>query len=131
MFRFAALFLLAAFFCTVLAAPAPANATTDDSPVERSQFWGRGTWFYVGLGNCGWNSVDTDWVVALATYSTYDGGSHCGRNVRVTANGVTREGTVVDSCPSCGSGDLDMSPSFFQQFAGLDVGVLAVSWDFA
>jgi hypothetical protein len=38
----------------------------------------QGTWFYVGLGNCGeWNK-DSDWIVALAE-STYAHGSHCNK----------------------------------------------------
>ncbi|KAG7086437.1 hypothetical protein E1B28_002391 [Marasmius oreades] len=131
MVRLATLFFLVASLYTVLAVPVPSNSSTGDSLEQRSQFWGRATFFYVGLGNCGWNSVDSDWVVALSLGSNYDNGAHCGRNVRVNANGVSRTATVVDSCPSCGWGDLDMSPSFFQNFASLDAGVFQMSWDWA
>jgi hypothetical protein len=70
--------------------------------------------------------------------------------IQITANGKTTYGQTRDSCPSCGTGDLgtnvydanvvdrispnlftvDMSPSLFQQFAGLDVGELKISWHF-
>ncbi|KAK1219947.1 hypothetical protein PQX77_017312 [Marasmius sp. AFHP31] len=108
MFRFATFFFLVAFLYTVFAAPAvPVDSDAESTDVSaRSQFWGRATWFNVGLGNCGWTNHNGEWLVALSLGSNYDGGSHCGKQVRVTANGVTRTAFVADSCPSCGWGDL-------------------------
>lgn len=61
-------------------------------------------------------------------------GGNCGQSVRITntANGKKVYATVVDSCPSCGENDLDLSPSVFQALAqgGLDEGVITTSWNF-
>ncbi|KAK7444274.1 hypothetical protein VKT23_001168 [Stygiomarasmius scandens] len=112
------------FFTAVFAAPVPvANQ-------RRDLFSGTATYFEVGLGNCGWQSVDTDWVVALAK-STYGDGEHCGKQVKITnSDGTEATATVVDSCQSCAAGDLDMSPGLFSHFASLGLGVFSISWEF-
>ncbi|KAJ3779915.1 hypothetical protein GGU10DRAFT_280155, partial [Lentinula aff. detonsa] len=46
------------------------------------------------------------------------------------STGKTVFGRTEDSCPSCHSGDLDMSPDVFQNFTSLDVGVMPISWYF-
>ncbi|KII95727.1 hypothetical protein PLICRDRAFT_170337 [Plicaturopsis crispa FD-325 SS-3] len=119
-FSITMLLVLVAFIASVIASPVE---------VERRSNSGQGTWFEVGLGNCGKTSVDSDHIVALAT-SKYASGAHCNKKVTIKANGVTKTATVMDSCPSCASGDLDMSPSLFKEFASLDVGVLDITWSF-
>ncbi|THU85026.1 hypothetical protein K435DRAFT_869679 [Dendrothele bispora CBS 962.96] len=115
----------------VSAVPVPQPAAVENGVLEaRDLFSGKATYFYVGLGNCGWQSVDTDWVVALAT-STYANGEHCGKQVKITnSDGTEASATVVDSCPSCADGDLDMSPGLFSNFASLDLGVFDITWEF-
>ncbi|KAG9091312.1 hypothetical protein FRC06_000611 [Ceratobasidium sp. 370] len=56
----------------------------------------------------------------------------CGKTITVknTKNGKTTTAKVVDTCPSCGSGDLDLSPAAFKKLGSLSTGVLSVSWDF-
>jgi hypothetical protein len=72
----------------------------------------QGSWFNVGLGNCGWNSVDTDYVLAIS-YTLYHNnkGSNCGQYVKITnkANGKSVYAKTVDSCPGCGYDDLGTS----------------------
>ena len=37
--------------------------------------------------------------------------------------------TVVDTCPGCAPGSVDLSPTAFQQLASLDVGrIHGISW---
>lgn len=89
----------------------------------------QGTYFEVGLGNCGQTNVDTDMIVALAT-TTYASGAHCGdvrstilycisfdhkltylsnlQKVKIKSNGKTHTATVRDSCVGCDAGDLGM-----------------------
>jgi len=116
----------------VSSAPAPAKPL-DPELQKRITHTGRGTWFYPGMGNCGVeNSVD-DPIIAIPE-SLYDenNGSNCGQWIRITddASGKTVYGLTEDSCPSCGSGDLDMSPAVFQQMADPSVGELSISWSF-
>ncbi|KAH8093159.1 RlpA-like double-psi beta-barrel-protein domain-containing protein-containing protein [Cristinia sonorae] len=125
-------FVLCFLFALCGASPVPVNGTVNVLE-KRITHTGRGTWFNVGLGNCGqWNS-NSDPIVAISK-SLYDqnGGSNCGQWLTITntANGKTANGYVRDSCPSCGYNDIDLSPSLFQKLGSLDTGVLKVSWHF-
>ncbi|KAI9172877.1 hypothetical protein H9P43_007008 [Blastocladiella emersonii ATCC 22665] len=82
----------------------------------------------VGLGSCGLQSKNTQAVVAMnsAQYKQSD----CGRCIVLTTddNCVRHEATIVDRCPGCPSGGVDVVPGLFQQFASLDVGVISLKW---
>lgn len=122
-----AFLLFLALFSAVFAAPASEAYGRD---LSKRNFSGRATFFYVGLGNCGDTNVDSDWIVALAT-STYSNGAHCNQQIKITdSKGTSHVATVKDSCPSCGDGDLDLSPSLFQAFTSLDAGVFQMTWEF-
>jgi expansin (peptidoglycan-binding protein) len=116
-------------FTTIAVAALAAFATA--SPVKRG-FGGRGTFYAVGLGACGNVNTDAESVVALnaAQYGSGYPGPECGKQIQITANGKTETATIVDLCPGCGHGDLDLSPSLFEKFAHPDVGVLSIDWEF-
>jgi len=53
----------------------------------------------------------------------------CGKTITITYNGVTKTAKVVDTCEGCAAGNIDLSPSLFQDFAPLSAGrVGGVSW---
>ncbi|KAH0586537.1 hypothetical protein J132_08247 [Termitomyces sp. J132] len=136
MFRISLLlFALFASVVVTIAVPVPgsfANSTVV-SLEKRITHVGRGTWFHVGLGNCGYINKDSDPIVAIAK-SRYDanGGANCNQWVEIvnTKNGRKAYGKTRDSCQSCGDSDLDMSPSLFQKLDSLSVGELTISWHF-
>ncbi|MEV0241587.1 RlpA-like double-psi beta-barrel domain-containing protein [Streptomyces sp. NPDC050674] len=111
-------------------APGHAVAREDDRPAVSAQdtYSGQATYYDVGLGACGSIHKNTDFVAALnmAQYS----GDLCGRTLRVTGPDGQVDVTVVDSCPGCGHGDLDLSPAAFQKIAPLSAGRVAVRWTF-
>jgi len=80
--------------------------------------------FTVAIAQPGWNSAG----------NLNAPGQYCGRKITITANGKSAVATIQDACPStsnCKSAcDLDMSPSLFQQFGGLGIGILDISWSF-
>ncbi|KAI1826442.1 RlpA-like double-psi beta-barrel-protein domain-containing protein-containing protein [Xylaria intraflava] len=80
----------------------------------------------VGTGSCGWRNGDGDLVVALSP--TRQAGA-CGKMINIHANGKTVGAKVVDTCPGCGTDDIDVSPGVFDQFGGN--GVISVTWEFA
>ncbi|KAF8674130.1 Lytic transglycosylase [Rhizoctonia solani] len=93
----------------------------------------------VGTGACGWNNGDYEWVAAVGTSlfqeMMVDGNPNhsqaCGKTANVSWNGKTIKVGIVDRCYACGYNDIDLSPSAFQQFAGLGTGKLqGVSWKF-
>ncbi|PIL22851.1 hypothetical protein GSI_15546 [Ganoderma sinense ZZ0214-1] len=118
------LFVVAfALLASVLAAPIELE--------KRVTHTGRGTWFDVGLGACGDYNVNSDKIVAISS-QVYGSGGNCNQWMHITntANGKNAWGMVRDECPSCGAGDLDMSPSLFEELGSLDTGVLSISWHY-
>ncbi|CAD6590259.1 MAG: hypothetical protein TREMPRED_005663 [Tremellales sp. Tagirdzhanova-0007] len=72
-------------------------------------------------------------MVALNTpqYGSGYPGPQCFKTITVQANGVTVSGIeILDECPTCDWGGLDMSPFLFQRFASESVGVLSITWWF-
>jgi hypothetical protein len=87
------------------------------APAKRDDFSGESTFYATGLGNCGWQSQPSEYVVAMnapqwsENGGTASGGGPCGRNVIITdkVTGKQATATVVDQCPTCAHGSLDMS----------------------
>jgi expansin (peptidoglycan-binding protein) len=102
------------------------------APAKRSSS-GTATYYAVGLGACGWTNSDSEMVVAMNA-PQYSDGAHCGKNVKITntKTGTVSSAKVVDLCPGCASGSLDMSPTLFGQLnnGDLDAGVFPITWDF-
>ncbi|CAE6481047.1 unnamed protein product [Rhizoctonia solani] len=102
---------------------------------------GRGTWYNpsVGTGACGWRNKDSELVVALGP-SKYNKVKKCGQSITVKSGGKSVKSItvksggksvkvkVVDLCPSCGGGSLDLSPAAFKKLAPLSKGVIQVTW---
>lgn len=90
------------------------------------------TYYDPGLGACGDYNGGSEMVVAMNA-PAWNGGSDCGRWVRITAsNGKTVQAKVVDLCPVCGVGSLDLSRPAFNAISekGLDPGVIPISYEF-
>ncbi|KAJ9112243.1 hypothetical protein QFC22_006327 [Naganishia vaughanmartiniae] len=117
------------FFSTIFAASVAALAAA--TPVKRG-FGGRATFYATGLGACGeWNN-DSDYIVALNS-EQYGGGypgPECFKQIQIWANGQTATATIMDECPSCSYGQLDLSPSLFNHFASPDDGIFEMTWDY-
>lgn len=90
----------------------------------------RFTFYAAGLGACGKTNSDNDFIVAL-NQAQYGSGSDCFKEITITANGKTHGATIVDECPGCPYGGLDMSKALFDFFAAESLGVITGSWDFA
>ncbi|OBZ89309.1 hypothetical protein A0J61_02654 [Choanephora cucurbitarum] len=123
---------------------------------------GRATFYDVsaGLGSCGRQSENSDMVVAvnhLQMDNVLIGANpnknpHCGRKVKIVGNtGKPVIAEIVDTCPGCSSGCLDMSSScmlnhiilkkqrtkvnivvlVFERVCGeLSMGICPIKWDF-
>ncbi|KAF8171982.1 Non-catalytic module family EXPN protein [Mycena galopus ATCC 62051] len=124
------------FSCITLAfaASLPRNATVEELD-KRVTHVGRGTWYNpsAGEGNCGHWDSDSSPVVAISIerYDANNGGN-CNQWIEITntANGKTAYGKTRDSCQSCGTSDLDMSPSLFKEISTLATGEITISWHF-
>ncbi|KAI8334780.1 RlpA-like double-psi beta-barrel-protein domain-containing protein-containing protein [Chlamydoabsidia padenii] len=54
----------------------------------------------------------------------------CGKKIQINYQGKSTVATIVDTCPSCDKGALDLAPKVFAALADLDVGVITVTWDY-
>ncbi|KAG7452650.1 uncharacterized protein BT62DRAFT_925206 [Guyanagaster necrorhizus] len=92
----------------------------------------RWTYYDVGLGSCGSTSVSTDYIVALNSdqYGSGYPGPYCFQTITMTYGGKTTTATIMDECPGCPYGGLDLSRGLFDFFADESVGVLYGTWTF-
>ncbi|CAE6448359.1 hypothetical protein ACGC1H_005527 [Rhizoctonia solani] len=138
--RLLSFFLLLSLVVLIFAAPTPAAlpeteplALAQDlearSVVEARANSGKGTWYNpsVGTGACGWRNKDSEFVVALGP-SKFKKVKKCGQSITVKSGGKSVQVKVVDLCPSCGGGSLDLSPAAFKKLAPLGKGVIQVTW---
>ncbi|GMK57646.1 hypothetical protein CspeluHIS016_0404800 [Cutaneotrichosporon spelunceum] len=115
----------------VLAAnPAPSAASVAPSTAPVDSTTGDATYYAVGLGACGWTNSDSEMVVAINA-PQWEAGKHCGQFVTITGPAGTAQAKVVDLCPGCASGDLDMSPDLFTRVIGdHGIGRAKMDWSF-
>ncbi|KIR39935.1 B2-aldehyde-forming enzyme [Cryptococcus deuterogattii 99/473] len=96
-------------------------------------YTGVGTFYYTGLGACGLNSQDSDFMVALnsAQYGSGYPGPQCFKYITIQMGSTTIGGVeILDECPTCDYGSLDLSPGLFTQFADYDAGTIHITWWF-
>ncbi|CAG8684514.1 20854_t:CDS:1, partial [Dentiscutata erythropus] len=121
---------------TSVAGPQKSSTTDGQSLVQKvtkaagSAGQGSATFYNTGLGACGITSNDQQLVAALPA-AEYDklipGGNPnactaCGKTCTVSYQGKTVDVKIVDRCPSCGSGDIDLSPAAFSCLADQALG---------
>jgi len=114
------------------ATSSPSNSTsnsTSGGTFTNARF----TFYDAGLGACGKTNVASDLIVALKSDQFGSGypGPHCFEKIRISYNGKESDATIMDECPGCPHGALDLSRGLFKLFASEDVGVIYGSWSFA
>jgi len=92
----------------------------------------RWTFYDVGVGACGKTNIASDFIVALnsAQYGGGYPGPSCFKTITMTYNGKTTQATIMDECPGCPYGGLDLSRGLFTFFAPESTGVLYGTWSF-
>jgi hypothetical protein len=119
----------------------PQSTTTQSSSPSTSstpsdgEFSGDGTFYNTGLGACGIESNDSQFVVAVG-YQLYDSVNTanpnnnplCGRKITVFRGDKSVQVTVVDKCPGCSYYSLDLSPAAFNVLGNPDEGRIPITW---
>ncbi|TLD18835.1 putative effector 10 [Venturia nashicola] len=92
----------------------------------------------VGLTSCGLSGSNSDFLVAMNKADMANGANpnnnpHCNQYIDIYYNGVGPiKGKVVDTCPVCESGAIDVTDSLFKAVAPSGDGrVHGVSWSWA
>ena len=81
------------------------------------------------LGNCSYPSPPgDDLFVALSEASEYSAGAGCGTYLDVTGPKGKVRVKVIDSCPPCGAGHIDLSLTAFRKIGVQDDGIIKVKY---
>lgn len=112
---------------TAVTEPEPPPPLCTDVPVVRL---GRATYytFADGGGACTFDPTPGDLFVAAMNSADYGNAIVCGMTVRVTGPKGEVTVRIVDRCPGCSSGDLDLSPQAFAAIADLPAGNVPIQW---
>ncbi|PVU87394.1 hypothetical protein BB560_006495 [Smittium megazygosporum] len=118
--------------------------TESDSNIRSGQFslsavyTGDGTYYdpSVGIGACGWLNQSNELVGAMNTHQYGNDPNPnkapiCGKCATLKYKGKSVKVRIVDRCPVCKHGDIDLSPVAFQRLAPLEVGRIKISWSYS
>lgn len=97
------------------------------SPMDHT---GDGTFYAAdGSGNCSFDPTG-DLMVGAMNHVDYAASAACGACVHI--KGPSGEVTVriVDQCPECKQGDIDLSPQAFSKFADQSLGRVKIDWQY-
>ncbi|MGO9481561.1 MAG: expansin EXLX1 family cellulose-binding protein [Candidatus Kryptoniota bacterium] len=98
-------------------------------PTSRTIHSGQATFYNAtGAGACSFDSSKTDLMVGAMNPLDYAGSQICGASVSVTGPSGTTIIRIVDLCPGCDAGDIDLSPQAFGQIADTTLGRVPITW---
>jgi expansin (peptidoglycan-binding protein) len=90
---------------------------------------GRGTYYDAdGSGSCSFDPSPGDLMVAALNAPDYDHAAWCGACLAVSGPRGDVVVRVVDQCPGCQHGDLDLSRQAFAKIAPLSAGRVSIAW---
>jgi expansin (peptidoglycan-binding protein) len=107
--------------------PEPVDAQCPPVPIIHT---GEATFytFASGAGSCMFDSTPHDLMVGAMNDVDYDNSQVCGECIRITGpNGIILI-RIVDRCPGCAEGDIDLSPLAFSLIADTSLGRVPISW---
>jgi expansin (peptidoglycan-binding protein) len=84
--------------------------------------------FADGSGACSFDPSPNDPMVAAMNAPDYAGSAACGSCARVSGPGGEITVRIVDLCPECPEGNLDLSPGAFELIAPLEQGRVPITW---
>lgn len=90
---------------------------------------GIATYYYAtGAGACMFDPSPSDLQVAAMNAEEYDNAAMCGAYVNVIGPQGAVTVRIVDRCPECHAGHLDLSQEAFAQIADLPQGRVSITW---
>ncbi len=81
-----------------------------------------------GAGNCSFDPTPNDLDVAAMDHEEYAGSAACGECVAVTGPKGSVTVRIVDQCPECEKGHLDLSQEAFAKIADVSAGRVPITW---
>lgn len=82
-----------------------------------------------GEGACLFDASPESLLVAAINAEEWDGSAWCGACVDVHGPSGDVRVRIVDLCPECEAGHLDLSPEAFEQVAAIELGRVDITWE--
>ncbi len=115
-------------FLHLLLAVAAVADGVPDCPALFQDLSGMATFYAAdGTGNCSFDAEPTPMVAAVAA-PDWNGSAHCGRCLRVWGPDGVVDVRVVDQCPECPAGHLDLSAEAFDVIADPLDGIVPIAF---
>jgi expansin (peptidoglycan-binding protein) len=90
---------------------------------------GIATWYYAdGSGHCGFDKSPQDMDVAAMDMPEFNNTAMCGACAEVEGPQGTVRVRIVDSCPECPAGHLDLSKEAFAKISPVEAGRVTTRW---
>ncbi|HEY2128928.1 MAG TPA: expansin EXLX1 family cellulose-binding protein [Streptosporangiaceae bacterium] len=126
----AAVVAIAVGISQAIASPACAAVAGPTTPASTAQTSGEATHYVLtpGDGNCSYPGLPNGGLFVALSPSEYAGSAACGSYVEVTGPGGSVTAEVVDQCPPCQAGHVDLSEQAFQRIAPLSAGEVPVTY---
>lgn len=81
-----------------------------------------------GTGNCSFDAAPGDPLVAAMNHADYAASAACGACVAIDGPDGKATVRIVDRCPECPQGHIDLHPDAFAMLADPQLGVVPISW---
>jgi expansin (peptidoglycan-binding protein) len=81
-----------------------------------------------GTGNCSYPSPPADGLFVALSPAEYHGAAACGGYVEVSGPKGSVRAEVIDQCPPCAAGHIDLSEAAFARIAPLSAGLVSVTY---
>lgn len=95
---------------------------------DETEHHGDGTYYDAnGSGNCSFDP-SSDLMVGAMNHTDYADSAVCGECVAIDSDGGSVTVRIVDQCPECAPGDIDLSPEAFAKLADVSIGRIDISW---
>jgi expansin (peptidoglycan-binding protein) len=111
----------------------PGACTTDPScSADAGSHQGQATYytFADGSGNCSFPATPNDLMVGAMNHVDYGDSAACGACAQVKGPNGSITIRIVDQCPECPQGNIDLSPDAFGKIADLAAGVVPITWSY-
>ncbi|CAO3662932.1 unnamed protein product [Rhizopus stolonifer] len=100
------------------------------------EFSGDGTYYTPGLGSCGIDNSESEMVAALNAPQMNNPANPnknplCGKYINVHGPKGSVKVKIVDTCPPCKKGDVDLSVGAFKYVGSYEAGRIPISWSWA
>jgi len=119
-----------AFVCLAIVVACSSSASSSGSPQPLGQPEnGRATFYDAdGSGACGYDPSPNDLDVAAIDAPEWNGSAPCGECVSITGPNGDVTVRIVDECPGCEQGHLDLSQEAFAKIADPSAGNVPIAW---